>query len=161
MLAQINQPALSIIVGAFVVTWILLLAVWLKQSKESAAMREALKGSSGERLEPLLTEHLRSKGRLETSYQEAVDRIGEIEAWCRDAVAHTGFVRYDAFGDSGGHQSFALALQNEQGDGIVLTSIVGRDQIRIYGKSISGGKCEQGLTPEEQEALKLATKGRS
>ncbi len=161
MLAQIIQPALSIIVGAFALTWILMLALWLKQRKETQAMREALKGSSGDRLETLLTDHLRSKLRLETNYQEAVDRIGEIEGWCRNAVAHTGFVRYDAFGDSGGRQSFALALQNEQGDGIVLTSIVGRDQVRIYGKSISGGKCEQGLTPEELEALKLATRGRS
>lgn len=155
-----NSLGLPVIVGAFVATWILLALLWWKQAKELRILKAALKGSGGEQLEPLLLDHLRSKGRLENNYKEACDRISALESWAKDANARTGFVRYDAFDDIGGRQSFALALQNEYGDGIVLTTIVGRDQMRLYGKAITNGQCEQGLTPEEQEALRLATRGR-
>lgn len=159
MLAQIAPPLVSIIVGAIALTWILLGVLWYRQAKELASLRQALKGTSGERLEPLLLDHLRSKERLETNYEEVAQRLRQLDEWCRSAVASAGFVRYDAFGDTGGRQSFALVLQNDLGDGIVINSIVGRDQIRVYGKSLSGGRCEQGLTPEEEEALKLARRG--
>lgn len=160
MLAQSVPPALSLTIGGFAVTWIALLALFLRQRKQVSVLQEALKGTSGERLEPLLQDHLRTKQKLSTDYDEVRSRIQGLEDWSKGAVSKVGFVRYDAFGDTGGMQSFALALQNEHGDGVVLTTIVGREQIRLYGKSISAGACEQTLTPEEQEALKLAQRGR-
>jgi hypothetical protein len=159
MLAQIGQPFLGFIIGSFAATWILLAVLFIHQRKELAALREALKGTDGSRLEPLLTDHLRSKLRLEEEYQGCVKRITELEGWARKAVSRAGFVRYDAFEDIGGKQSFALALCSELGDGIVITGITGRDQVRVYSKSLVGGKSESGLTPEELEAIRLA--GRS
>ena len=65
-------------------------------------------------------------------------------------------VRYDAFGDMGGHLSWSLALLDDSGHGVVLTSIHGRSDSRTYAKSVSAWSCEQQLSPEEQEAIEHA-----
>jgi len=65
-------------------------------------------------------------------------------------------VRYDAFGDMGGHLSWSLALLDEGGHGVVLTSIAGRSEARTYAKSISAWTSEQQLSPEEDEAIASA-----
>lgn len=156
MLAQNDIFTVPILGTVIVITWILLVFLFFNQRKELSAIREALRGTSGEKLEPLLMDHLRSKERLEHAYSDLSSRLASMESWSRGAVCGVGLVRYDAFGDAGGMQSFVLALQSEEGDGVVLTSIVGRDQIRLYGKEVTGGRCRVELTPEEQEALKLA-----
>jgi hypothetical protein len=70
-----------------------------------------------------------------------------------DALRHLAVVRYDAFGDMGGHLSWSLALLDDAGDGVVLTSIHGRSDARTYAKSVAGWTCEQQLSPEEEEAI--------
>jgi hypothetical protein len=62
-------------------------------------------------------------------------------------------VRYDAFGDMGGHLSWSLALLDDSGNGVVLTSIHGRSDARTYAKSVSAWASEQQLSPEEEEAI--------
>ena len=72
-------------------------------------------------------------------------------AEARDALRHLAVVRYDAFGDMGGHLSWSLALADDAGHGVVLTSIHGRSEARTYA-SISAWSREQQLSPEEEEA---------
>jgi hypothetical protein len=74
----------------------------------------------------------------------------------RDALRHLAVVRYDAFGDMGGHLSWSVALLDDSGDGVVLTSIHGRSDARTYAKTITGWSCEQQLSPEEVEAISQA-----
>ena len=73
-----------------------------------------------------------------------------------DALRHLAVVRYDAFGDMGGHLSWSVALLDDGGHGVVLTSIHGRSDARTYAKTISGWTCEQQLSPEELEAIEHA-----
>lgn len=70
-----------------------------------------------------------------------------------DALRHLAVVRYDAFGDMGGHLSWSVALLDDTGSGVVLTSIHGRSDARTYAKSIRDWSCEQQLSPEELEAI--------
>ena len=70
--------------------------------------------------------------------------------------AGSGLVRYDAFEDIGGGQSFSAALLDEGGNGVVLTSIHGRGESRTYGKAVRGGTSEHTLSPEEQQAIAQA-----
>ena len=84
---------------------------------------------------------------------------GEVQALrmeASDALRHLAVVRYDAFGDMGGHLSWSLALLDDSGDGVVLTSIHGRSEARTYAKNISAWSCEQAMSPEEEEAVKFA-----
>ena len=68
-------------------------------------------------------------------------------------------IRYDALQEMSGQLSFSLAILTAQGDGIVLTSINGRAETRTYAKAIVAGKCQQGLSPEEEEAIRVARIG--
>ncbi|MGH3384480.1 MAG: DUF4446 family protein [Nocardioidaceae bacterium] len=83
----------------------------------------------------------------------------EVEALrleVNDALRHLAVVRYDAFGDMGGHLSWSVAVLDDNGNGIVLTSIHGRSDSRTYAKNIAGWSCDQQLSPEETEAVDLA-----
>ena len=82
--------------------------------------------------------------------------VAALKAEAADALRHLSVVRYDAFGDVGGHLSWSLALLDDSGHGVVLTSIHGRSEARTYAKSISGWSCEQQLSPEELEAVEHA-----
>ena len=82
--------------------------------------------------------------------------VAALRAEATDALRHLAVVRYDAFGDMGGHLSWSLALLDDGGDGVVLTSIHGRSEARSYAKGISGWTCEQPLSPEEVEAIERA-----
>jgi hypothetical protein len=73
-----------------------------------------------------------------------------------DALRHLAVVRYDAFGDMGGHLSWSMALLDDSGNGVVLTSIHGRSEARTYAKNISSWTCDQALSPEEEEAVGFA-----
>lgn len=86
--------------------------------------------------------------------------VAALRAEGRDALRHLAVVRYDAFGDMGGHLSWSLALLDESGHGVVLTSIAGRSEARTYAKSISAWTCEQPLSPEEDEAVASARPAR-
>lgn len=82
--------------------------------------------------------------------------VAALRAEAEGALRHLAVVRYDAFGDVGGHLSWSLALVDDAGDGVLLTVIHGRSEARTYAKSISGWTCEQPLSPEEQAALDRA-----
>jgi hypothetical protein len=69
------------------------------------------------------------------------------------ALRRLAGVRYDAFGDMGGQMSWSLALLDDHGNGVVLTSIHGRSDARSYAKSIASWACEQQLSPEEEDAI--------
>jgi hypothetical protein len=81
---------------------------------------------------------------------------GEVQALraeAADALRHLAVVRYDAFGDMGGHLSWSLALLDDSGNGVVLTSIHGRSDARTYAKNIASWSCDQAMSPEEEEAV--------
>ncbi|KRE94290.1 hypothetical protein ASG76_13015 [Nocardioides sp. Soil774] len=82
--------------------------------------------------------------------------VAALKAESSDALRHLSVVRYDAFGDVGGHLSWSLAVLDDAGNGVVLTSIHGRSEARTYAKSVAGWTCEQQLSPEEDEAIEHA-----
>lgn len=75
------------------------------------------------------------------------------------ALRDVAVIRYDALQEMSGQLSFSLALLNSSGDGIVLSSINGRAETRTYAKVIVAGKGEQQLSPEEEEAIRVARLG--
>ncbi len=83
-------------------------------------------------------------------------RLRRAEGRLDGAIAHRALVRYDAYGEMSGQQSLSLALLDESRSGVVLSSILHRDQARIYVKQVHGGESELKLSPEEEEALRVA-----
>ena len=71
-------------------------------------------------------------------------------------VAYTSLVRYDAWGEMSGQQSSTMALLDSRRTGVVVSSILHRDQARVYAKQVRDGHSEIDLAPEEQEAVRIA-----
>jgi CRISPR/Cas system CMR-associated protein Cmr1 (group 7 of RAMP superfamily) len=83
-------------------------------------------------------------------------RLRRAERRLDGAISHRALVRYDAYGEMSGRQSLSLALLDASRSGVVLSSILHRDQARIYAKQVRDGESELKLSPEEEEALRLA-----
>ena len=89
------------------------------------------------------------------------ERMGTAEARIDGAIAHRALVRYDAYGELSGHQSTTLALLDARRNGVVLSTIVNRESARMYCKQVVEGRGEHELSPEEDEAIRLALAGES
>ena len=76
------------------------------------------------------------------------------------SVRNVALLRYDAFEDVGGRLSFSCALLDDQGNGVVLTSINGRQETRVYAKPVTQGTSSHNLSLEEDEAIRRALGGR-
>lgn len=72
------------------------------------------------------------------------------------SVRHVSLLRYDAFEDVGGRLSFSCAMLDDHGSGVVLTSINGRQETRVYAKPIAEGRSSYNLSSEEEEAIRQA-----
>ena len=86
-------------------------------------------------------------------------RMGVAEQRLDAGIAYHSLVRYDAYGEMSGRQSSTIALLDERRSGVVMSSILHRDQARVYVKQINQGESELELSPEEQEAIERALSG--
>ena len=99
--------------------------------------------------------------RLTAELGREVERLGtrtnRLETAAPRAFQRVGLVRFNPFEDTGGNQSFALALLDADGNGWVLSSLHARTGTRVYAKSIRGGRSDGALSEEETAAIKQAT----
>jgi Protein of unknown function (DUF4446) len=87
---------------------------------------------------------------------ELAGGVGQLDRRVDGVVSRVAVVRYDAYENTGGHQSASVALLDASRTGIVLTAIQGRDYARIYVKELEEGRAPVALSPEEQEAVERA-----
>jgi len=97
--------------------------------------------------------------RLEQAIRQLYDRQDRLDLMFKGAVQRVGLVRYDAFEDVGGRLSFSCALLNDDGDGVVMTSINGRQDTRVYAKPVYRGESQYNLSDEEAAAIREALVG--
>jgi Protein of unknown function (DUF4446) len=108
------------------------------------------------RLEILVEAHATAIRRLEGAVRQLAlgeRRLGEL---AEEAVRRVAVVRFDAFEDMGGRLSFSAALLDGHGDGVVITSINGRQDTRCYAKRVRGGSSPHNLSDEERQAIRQA-----
>lgn len=112
-------------------------------------------GGAADRLAALSEAHADAADALKA----LAERTGRLEALAGTDVSRVGFVRYNALDDTGSDLSYALALLNRQGDGVVLSSIYSRTDTRTFGKAVSGFKPAATASQEELDAIERARKG--
>jgi hypothetical protein len=95
---------------------------------------------------------------LHRAVDEIASGIARVDRRVDGTVANTAIVRYDAYENSGGHQSASVALLDASRTGVVLSAIQGRDYARIYVKELDRGRTSIALSPEEQDAVDRAMK---
>jgi hypothetical protein len=86
-------------------------------------------------------------------------RLATVEERLDGTIAYRGLIRYDAYNEMSGRQSTSIALLDARRSGVVLTSIHHRDQARLYAKQVVEGRGQLELSPEEEEAVRIALEG--
>jgi len=93
---------------------------------------------------------------LHGAVDEVASGLSRVDRRIDGALLNTAIVRYDAYEDTGGHQSASVAMLDAGRTGVVVTAIQGRDYARIYMKELDQGRAAVALSPEEQEAVDRA-----
>ena len=145
-------------VGVVALLFAIVLAIKLRRLRSA---QKAVLGGAGQRdlvvhaqqLEQAFTD---LRDWVEESIEHFERRVQSIEGRLDGCVAHRALVRYDAYNELSGHQSSSLALLDSRKSGVVVSSIVHRDQARLYVKQLHDGEAEIELSPEEQEAVDTA-----
>jgi uncharacterized protein DUF4446 len=144
------------VIGLSVVVLILLLAV-LALARRTRRLDARLAGltrdSDGRSLEAVLDAHLDKVYAVSRELDELAARMAVLEGAQRRSFQRVGLIRYNPFEETGGNQSFALALLDAGGDGWVLSSLHARSGTRVYVKAIKSGRADTGLSDEETAAL--------
>lgn len=156
----LDAQTLSLAVVALVAALVLLgiWVAWLQRSE--AVLRRRLRrvlpeGESGG-IDEILDRQLRRTDGL----IERVDALNKLHHELEDLTQHTiqkvGVIRYNPFSDTGGDQSFAIALLDALGNGVVVSSLHSRTDTRVFAKPVHGGRSKFQLSDEEQDAIKKA-----
>lgn len=150
----------ALFTGAFaLVTAALGLALVLvaRRSRRLELRLEALtRGEDGRDLAGVLDAHLARVLSVARRQDELDAHAVLLDSQAGRSVQGVGFVRFNNFEDTGGNQSFALALLDPAGNGVVLSSLHARQQTRLYAKALRAGSADVALSEEEAEAVGLA-----
>jgi hypothetical protein len=142
---------------------ILIVVVAIQSARLGRATRayRALVGGTGDggSLSDVLGAHVRRVDNVVHRLDD-LDRLHAfLEERSRGSLQHIGMVRFNPFDDTGSDQSFAIALLDDRRDGIVLSSLHGRANTRIFAKPVENGESKHALSTEEAQAIKIAVEG--
>ena len=115
---------------------------------------------NGNNIEEVLKEYIKRVEKVEEKNEEIINYCKGLDDNIKICIKKIGIVRYNAFKDTGSDLSFALALLNENNNGIVLNGIYARDSSNIYAKPIEKGESKYVLSNEEKEAINRAINNR-
>jgi hypothetical protein len=132
----------------------LLSIVWLVASE--LRLRKILGGKRATDLETLITSLHTNVDTIAGTHDEIKRRLIRAEKRLARSVRNIKTVRFNPFADSGSNQSFATAIIDDHGDGVVLSSLYSRERVSIFAKPIEGGKPKYDLTEEEAHVLEQA-----
>ncbi|MCT4660396.1 MAG: DUF4446 family protein [Tissierellales bacterium] len=138
------------------ILFILLIIALKKISKVEKKYEKLIENTNGESLDEVIINNKEDIANLKLEVRDSRSYEKKLQVQLDGSIQRIGFKRYNAFDDMGSNMSFSTALLNEVGDGIILSSLYGRDGCSMYGKSIEKGKSSYLLSDEENEVLKQA-----
>jgi hypothetical protein len=148
------------VMGIVIVGLAIVVVVHSRRIRRAAGAYRALASDSqGGSLQQLLDMHLAKVIEVGTRAEELTRLYESLEARSRGSLQHIGMVRFNPFEDTGSDQSFAIALLDDRRDGIVLSSLHGRGQTRVFAKPVEGGESKHQLSDEEAQAIRIAVEG--
>jgi hypothetical protein len=155
---------LAIAFGVLAALVLLLLIAFVAQSirlgRAVRAYREIVREPKGATsLHDLLAGNADAVERASERMTEMESMHATIDHRTRRSLQHIGMVRFNPFEDTGSDQSFAIALLDDQRDGIVLSGLHGRANTRIFAKPVEAGSSSNQLSDEESEAIRIALSG--
>jgi hypothetical protein len=149
--AWIAIAAAAFALLAFLLTFL----CWRELRRVRAAQTVLLGGGKGDLVDFAVSLQARIDD-LHRAVDEVAAALTRVDRRVDESVSKTSIVRYDAYQDTGGHQSASIALLDSARSGVVVSAIQGRDYARIYVKELDRGRAPVALSPEEQEAVERA-----
>ncbi|HET9539097.1 MAG TPA: DUF4446 family protein [Candidatus Limnocylindria bacterium] len=155
-----NLAAVLIVMAvAIVVLLVLVILQSIRVGRAVDTYRQLVRDGSGGSLDDVLQSHV-------ARVEEVRGRLGEIdtvqatlEHRTQTSIQHVGLIRFNPFEDTGSDQSFALALLDDRRDGVVISSLHGRANTRLFAKPVEGGGSSHQLSDEEAHAIRVAMDG--
>ncbi|MCC7436699.1 DUF4446 family protein [Candidatus Nomurabacteria bacterium] len=121
-------------------------------------LRSFTSGKDGASLESSIEWLTKKNFEVDQTLNAHKEALEIIDSRIKKSIRGYSLVRYDAYEDNGGNQSFASALIDESGDGFILSVITNRNHVGVYAKPVSRGNPLPTLTPEEEDALETSKK---
>jgi hypothetical protein len=127
-----------------ILLWILFLELRLKR---------LFKGAKARNLEEMIVLVGKKINKIEETQEKIDKHLIVIDDRLNKSIRNVQTIRFNPFVDAGGNQSFAISFINDEGDGVILSSLYARDRMSIFAKPIASGKSPFELTEEEREVL--------
>ncbi len=135
-----------------------LIVIWqgIRLSRLDRVRKEFFASSLGKDLEQVLIDQNRGITKINQELKDLDESLTRLYKENRNNLQKIGFIRFNPFDDAGGNISFVLAVLDANDDGVVISSLHGREGTRMYAKAVTAGVSESKLTEEEIEAIKQA-----
>lgn len=162
-LNRILSDNLAIVLGATAAILVILLIAVLIQSirlrRATRAYVALVQGADGGSLQQVLDQHIGQVKQVSSRLDDLNTMTEYMEQRTRGSLQHIGLVRFNPFEDTGSDQSFAIALLDDRKDGIVISSLHGRANTRVFAKPVEAGTSRHALSTEEADAIRIAVEG--
>ncbi len=145
------NPNYFYIIGSVAV---LLLGIWIFLIE--LRLKKFFRGKRAKDLESVLISLSDELKKLNISKEKIEKYMETVEKRLKKSVQGMGIIRFNPFEDAGSNQSFSVAFLNEEGDGVVISSLYSREKVSVYAKPIRKGESEYPLSEEEKGAIKNA-----
>jgi hypothetical protein len=150
------QYIILVLTALILIALITFIAINFKLAKLNRRYQKMMQGVQGENLERLLLGHIEEVRQAITQVDSLGRDVKRLDGTLRGCVQRVGIIRFNAFEDTGSDLSFAVAMLNAENNGVVISSLFGRNDSRTYAKPIVGGESTYFLTTEEKQALQRA-----
>jgi len=150
------EPTEIALFSLLAIVMVLIIWVILRLRRIDRVRKEFLPSDTGRDLEQVLVDQNRSITQLSNDLNTLNDRLTDLTIINKSNFQKLGFVRFNPFEDAGANMSFSLSLLDGQDNGIIISSLHGREGTRIYAKTVDGGKSKFKLTEEELTAINHA-----
>ncbi len=145
---------LEAIFFVFIGVAILISAIWMIRTEKR--LKRFFSGKKAKDLEENIIILEDNISKLKSAKEKIEKDIEEINKKLKKSIRGLETIRFNPFKDQGSNQSFAVGMLNEDGDGVVFSSLYSRERMSVFAKPVKNGKSEYELTAEEKEVLKKA-----
>src|SRR5438270_410445 len=130
-----------------------------RRRRATRAYGALVQGADGGNLQHVLDQHIGQVRQVSSRLDDLNTMTEYLEQRTRGSLQHIGLVRFNPFDDTGSDQSFAIAMLDDRRDGIVISSLHGRANTRVFAKPVENGTSRHALSDEEADAIRIAVEG--
>ncbi|CAH1224420.1 hypothetical protein PAECIP111893_05119 [Paenibacillus plantiphilus] len=156
----IQHPIDWVTIGLAVIVLLLIIRTMLLSSrlkKLSRNYEQFMSGTGVDDLDRVIIEMKERLGQQEQGHRILKETVEAMGLLLKQKRGNIGIHRYNAFAERGNDLSFSIAVINDYEDGMVLSGLHSREQTFVYAKPVKAGQSEYPLTPEEKQAIALAS----